>query len=284
MKKSQTFRRILFFIFFFFCSKTFLQAQFGLEIIKSNSDTLKSQQHFIEIKSLQNELFDTATYIGSEKVEIKYRFFKPNKINTKKYPLVIVFHGSGQIGNDNISQLGILPKLFAYEKIQKKYPAFVLAPQFASRSSDYSLDSSRNILASKPRPFLNSTVELIDSLVNHLNIDKKRIYLVGYSMGASTTINALSARPDFFAAGISIAGIPEFDNIDKLREIPIWLIHGMEDEVNSISSDEKFYEELKRFNKIRFWKLEATNHLNIFQLPIIGEALPKWLFKQKRKF
>ncbi len=284
MKKSQTFRRMLFFIFFFFCSKTFLQAQFGLEIIKRNSDTLKSQQHFIEIKNLENRLFDTASFVGSEQIEIKYRFFKPNKKCLKNYPLIIVFHGSGQIGTDNISQLGILPKLFTNEKIQKKNPAFVLAPQFASRSSDYSLDSNRNILTSKPRSCLNFALELIDSLVNHLNIDKNRIYLVGYSMGASTTINALSARPDFFAAGISIAGIPEFDNIDKLAKLPIWLIHGMEDEVNSISSDEKFYEELKRFNKIRFWKLEATNHLNIFQLPIIGEALPKWLFKQKKKF
>jgi predicted peptidase len=100
-------------------------------------------------------------------------------------------------------------------------------------------------------------------------------------MGASTVINSLSARPDLFAAGISISGIPQFDKTQKLSEIPIWLIHGTNDTVNPISSNEQLYKELNK--NIRFWKLKAKTHDNIVTSHILGEAMPKWLFKQVKK-
>jgi predicted peptidase len=67
--------------------------------------------------------------------------FKPNHKSEDKYPLVVVYHGSGAIGTDNNVQLGLLHKLFASPEIQSKYPAFVLAPQFPTRSSDYKTDT-----------------------------------------------------------------------------------------------------------------------------------------------
>jgi predicted peptidase len=101
-------------------------------------------------------------------------------------------------------------------------------------------------------------------------------------MGGSTAINALSLRPDLFAAGISIAGIPQFDKIDKLSNIPIWLIHGTDDTENPIDSDDEFYKELSGYNKIRFWRLKNKTHDNVFSIAILKETLPQWLFKQKK--
>ena len=174
-----------------------------------------------------------------------------------------------------------MQKLFASPNIQRKYPAYVLAPQFPTRSSDYAMDTVRDLLYSIPRPCLNTALQLVDSLKANLNIDSKRIYVVGFSMGGSTVINSLSARPALFAAGISIAGIPQFDNMKDLSTIPIWLIHGIDDPENPIQSDEQFYKELG--DNVRFWKLKATTHDNIFTTQILGETLPRWLFKQRRK-
>jgi predicted peptidase len=262
------------------CSST--KKQFGQTIIENTADTTLSKQEVFKIKSLDNDIYDTATFAGKEQIEIKYRLFKPRQRKTnEKYPLVIVYHGSGPVGSDNKSQLGLLQKLFVSPDIQNKYPAYVLAPQFPTRSSDYVMDAKRNLLYSTPRLCLNSVLQLIDSLKSNLNIDSERIYVIGFSMGGSTVINSLSARPELFAAGVSISGIPQFDNIQELKAIPIWLIHGIDDTENPINSDEQFYKEMS--NNIRFWKLKKTTHDNVFTTTILGETLPKWLFKQRKK-
>ena len=125
-------------------------------------------------------------------------------------------------------------------------------------------------------------MKLIDSLKKELNIDEKRIYAVGFSMGGSTVINSLLAKPEMFAAGISISGIPQFGNIEKLSTIPIWLIHGIDDTENPIDSDEQFYKEGNK-KKIRFWKLTATTHDNVFTPQLLDDTLPNWLFKHRKK-
>ena len=270
----------------FFISSTLLTScsatkeQFGENVIENTTDTTLSKQEVQKIRNLDANIFDSGTFVGKEQIEIKYRLFTPKQKGTDKYPLVIVYHGSGAIGTDNKSQLGLLPKLFSSQDNQVKYPAYILAPQFPTRSSDYELDTARSVLHSIPRPCLNSVLQLIDSLKLSLNVDSKRIYVVGFSMGGSTAINSLSNRPDLFAAGISISGIPQFDKIQELTTIPIWLIHGIDDTENAINSDEQFYKE--GGTKIRFWKLKETTHDNIFTTTILGETLLKWLFKQRK--
>lgn len=255
---------------------------FGKIKIAKSSDSLYLKRRIAEIKSLNTDVFSKGSFKGTSDTPIVYRLLKPN--NTKsKLPLVIVFHGSNAVGNDNTSQLGILAKLFATDAIQEKYRAFILAPQFPSRSSNYVLDRSRNVLTSIPQSCLRTSLQLIDSLKNTLNIDEKRIYLIGFSMGASSVINALSLKPDLFAAGISISGIPQFDKVKTLTNIPIWLIHGNMDTENPYNSDEKFFEEVKHNNKTRFWEFDNLTHNDIFAPAILTDELPHWLFKNKRK-
>jgi predicted peptidase len=261
------------------CSAT--KKQFGQVIVEERTDASSAKEEIQRIYNLDDNIFDSASFIGLDHGEIKYRFFKPNQQKTSaSYPLVIVYHGSGAIGSDNRSQLGIVSKLFSSPEIQKNYPAYVLAPQFSTRSSDYVFDTTRNLLSSTPRPCLSTLLQLIDSLKSSLNIDKNRIYVIGYSMGGSTVINSLAARPDLFAAGISISGIPQFDKTQELSEMPIWLIHGLDDTENPIDSDEQLYREINK--NVRFWRLKGVTHDNVMTKDILGEALPRWLFKQHK--
>jgi predicted peptidase len=262
------------------CSKRI--STFGKTKIAKSADSIYLKRRIAEIKGLNTDVFTKGSFKGTADTLIAYRLLKP-KPTDRKLPLVIVFHGSNAVGNDNTSQLGILAKLFATDEIQEKYPAFVLAPQFPSRSSNYVLDQSRQVLTSVPQPCLTTALELIDSLKNTLNIDEKRIYLIGFSMGASSVINALSLKPGVFAAGISISGIPQFDKIKTLTNIPIWLIHGNIDTENPFNSDEQFFEEISHNNKSRFWEFDNLAHNDIFAPAILTDELPKWLFKNKRK-
>jgi predicted peptidase len=267
-----------------FSSCNSIKDTFGQHTFRQYTDTIATLNRITKIRSISNTLFDTGTFTGKENSILKYRLLKPIPGNSpsKKYPLVIVFHGSGAIGNDNTSQLGVLSKLFAMPDIRSKYSCYVLAPQFSSRSSNYVPDSTRHVLTSKPQACLLAALDLIDSLKSIFPIDENRIYAVGFSMGGSSVINALSVRPELFAAGISISGIPQFDKIQNLKQIPIWLIHGNTDTENPIASDELFYKELQSSYRIRFWIFDHTEHLNIFSPLILGEQLPQWLFAQTK--
>lgn len=255
---------------------------FGKTKIEKSVDSIYLKQRIAEIKGLNIDIFTKGSFKGTADTSIVYRLLKPKSTN-RKLPLVIVFHGSNAVGNDNTSQLGILAKLFATDEIQAKYPTFVLAPQFPSLSSNYVLDHSRNVLTSVPQSCLTTALQLIDSLKNTLNVDEKRIYLIGFSMGASSVINALALKPAIFAAGISISGIPQFNQVNRLANIPIWLIHGNIDAENPFNSDKQFFEEVSYKNKTRFWEFDNLAHNDIFAPVILTDELPKWLFKNKRK-
>lgn len=264
-----------------FCSAGIAQERYGLRVIEPSGDSLCCDRQIKRIKNANHARFDSSVFRIHDLCPIRYRLFSPDTTKKeKRYPLVVIFHGSGQIGRDNTSQLGLLPKLFTDSAIQEKFPSFVLAPQFSTRSANYIMDVKRGVLKSISGPPIKNVLLLIDSLCRVYPIDSRRVYAVGYSMGGSTVINCMAQRPELFAAGISIAGIPNLDQLNILKQNPLWLIHGSEDKENDIRSDEEFYEEVNE--KVRFWKFMATGHQDIFTMPLLGEAMPAWLFAIKK--
>jgi len=263
------------------CSKKI--STYGRTKIEQRSDSVQLNKRIKAIKSVQLSSFEQGVFKGTSDTTIAYRLFKPMHSRQEKLPLIVFFHGSNAVGRDNANQVGILPKLFAMDKMQAKYPAYVLAPQFPSRSSNYSLDQKRNLLTSNPQTCLTSALQLIDSLKKVIHIDQKRIYVIGFSMGASTAINAMALKPELFAAGISISGIPQFDQAATLANIPLWIIHGNTDTENPFASDEQFYKEVSDKHKTRFWELDKLAHNNVFSTSFLGEELPNWLFKHSSK-
>lgn len=255
-------------------------------VFRMNADT--SATLISETKARLNGLDATAfakeRYKTADGAEIPYRLLAPASIkSSRRYPLVITFHNSARTGTDNEKQLEPLARLWLQPDIRKKYPAYVLAPQFAERSSDYTTDSLRNCLASVPSPAVSALVPLIDSLKNSPHIDPNRIYLVGYSMGGSTVLNLLKLRPDLFAAAVAVAGVPSFDHIAELQNIPIWLIHGEADHENPFLGSQALYEALAPGKRVRFWVLEHTAHHNVVSPPILGRNIPEWLFSKKKR-
>jgi predicted peptidase len=202
---------------------------------------------------------------------IHYRLLSPPDA-TVTYPLILMLHGSGAIGTDNITQLGVLVKLWAQPDIRTKYPAYVLAPQFPQRSSNYTSDSARNVLVSAPDQSVSTVLQLIDSLKKVLPIN--RIYVIGFSMGASTALNALALRPDLFAAAVSVSGIPDFK---RTRKVPLWLIHGNADQENPFSSDSLFYKTMHD-RHMKFWEIDQMEH-EVYPALYMSDAIPKWLFR-----
>lgn len=257
------------------------KVEFGHKYEIYDHDSLKSKKYVAHIRNLDASEFKEGKLVG-EDITMKYRFLSPKNYNhNKKYPLVLILHGSGAIGSDNTKQLNALAKIWLTPENQRKYPAYIFAPQFPIRSSNYHLDETRKVLTSESNEYLDLVLNSVDSLKQNLNVDETKVYVLGFSMGGSTTMNALSKRPDLFAAGINISGISEFDKMDKLKNIPLWFVHGSLDTDNSPKSNLQFFEEMSPKGKIFFWECKDKWHNNIVSEELIN-LIPKWLFKQRK--
>ncbi|MEI9806379.1 MAG: hypothetical protein WDO16_00110 [Bacteroidota bacterium] len=88
-------------------------------------------------RSQDLSLYEKHLYINGSDT-LPYRILLPENYDaTKKYPLVLFLHGSGERGNDNEAQLTHGAKLFLKPDIRKDFPAIVVFPQ-CPRSSFWS--------------------------------------------------------------------------------------------------------------------------------------------------
>jgi len=258
------------------------QTRFGTRTeIFDKKDSLKSLARIKEIKNLDYSDFKAGKF-DDGKVAVNYRLLKPKNLNpTKKYPLILVFHGSGAVGTNNTSQMGILSKMWLLPENREKYQTYVLAPQFPIRSSNYHLDETRNVKVSESNEHLDLVLKSIDSLIIKEDIDPNRIYVMGFSMGGATTSNAISKRPDLFACAINVSGISQFDKMNELTNLPIWIVHGSLDTDNLPQSNFRFFDEMKSKGQIFLWEYKDKYHNNILSAELVDE-IPKWLFKQTK--
>ena len=139
---------------------------------------------------------------------------------TKEYPLVLFLHGAGERGDDlDIATRHGYMKYVREEG--KEYPFICIAPQCPN-------DKYWGC-------YTESLIAFLDYITETLPIDKKRIYLTGFSMGGTGTWMLAMAAPDKFAAIAPVCGSRIYWNTEILRNIPILMYHGDCDDVVPIN-------------------------------------------------
>lgn len=246
-------------------------------------DTLTFLNNRKLLNSLNTDKFQKKIFVEND-IQIPYRFLTPkNNRTNEKFPLVITFHNSTRIGNDNENQLEPFAKIWLRDEIYEKFPCYVVAPQFNKRSTNYEINKD-GIQVSKPSNEVSTLLKLIKDLEKEYpNIDKNRIYLIGYSMGGSTAQNLMNLSPNTFAAIVSVASVPDFSNLIKIKEKNIWLIHGKKDEENPYIGSVELYNKLSSNKNLIFTTFTNLNHNNIVIPFLVTDEIPKWLFEKRRK-
>lgn len=254
---------------------------FNNDSININDSTLAYAK--AKMNQLPTNLFLKGIY-KKDSSTIRYRFLFPDTIiKNVKYPLIITLHNSSRVGQDNEAQLEPLARIWVQPNVRTKFKAFVLAPQFSHRSSVYSTDSATQIIQSSPSSDVKSLYSLIKELERqHPEIDKKRIYVVGYSMGASTAQNLAALNQSHFAAIVSIAAVPDYLHTKSFKKLPIWLIHGKLDTDNPYQGSLKLFQRISNNKQVRFSSYEFLTHHNIMVPFINNEVVPQWLFNQHK--
>lgn len=208
---------------------------------------------------------------------ISYRLLRPRNVEPgRRYPLVVIFHGSGAIGTDNRAQIGPVALSWATPEARERYDTFVLVPQFAVRSAEYT-NAGTAEATSRATDALRDTLTLIDRMVERLPVDRTRVYAIGFSMGGSAIWNALLLRPGLFSAAAIVAGVPNRDALPHLGATRLLLVHGDADNDNPYSAAIAAYERASH-PRVEFWRFCGLAHE--FPLDLVTEPrLAEWLFR-----
>lgn len=195
---------------------------------------------------------------------IPYRLMKPIKIEPgRRYPLVVSLHGSGGIGDDNLSNLRFWNGVMAQRAWREKYASFVLVPQRKPGGYWGSKPDDERFADLYVRNDLLPVFDLIDEMKQLFPIDESRIYVIGSSGGGVGTWNFLRSRPGLPAAAIPVCGrFPAAGNdVTKLASVPIWCFHGDADQLVDVENSRRAFAELTAAGgRIKYTELPGVKH------------------------
>lgn len=118
-------------------------------------------------------------------------------------------------------------------------------------------------------------------------------------MGGYQGLKVMSLNPKLFAAGFITcpAKMINYEQLDKIKDIPLWLIHAREDDVVSVENSRKTYEYLKNvggiveyteYKDVIIANEKYTPHASYFytlnNIPknLKGENIFQWIAAKKR--
>ena len=223
---------------------------------------------------------------------LPYRILLPlNYDKSKKYPLIVFLHGSGERGNDNESQLVHGSSLFLRDSIREKYPAIVVFPQCSIKSSwadvKFDKDSAgdRTFIfptGGKPTVMMELTERLIKKLRKDFKISKKQLYVGGLSMGGMGTFEIVRRNPKMFAAAFPICGGANPVVAPVLTKTSWWVFHGGKDNVVPPALSERMVEALQKEQAdVQFTLYPEANH-NSWDNAFVEPGLMMWLFSKHK--
>lgn len=216
------------------------------DLTTESGKIIKNDEFSYKMESLKIKEVDKFT--SGEKYGLQYRDFKPEK-NSKKHPLIIWLHGAGEGGESNITQIlgnrgGVA---FSEESSQKIFDSpYILAPQTPTFWMKSFMVGDRELVGKKD--YTPDLVKLIEDYIEkNPDIDRDRVYIGGCSMGGYQTFKTLVHSPNLFAAAFITcpAYEPSKQELDKIKNIPIWLVHASDDTTVSVNNSRNSFNYLK---------------------------------------
>ena len=166
-------------------------------------------------------------------ISSRYLISLPSNYDSKeKWPLLLYLHGGMGRGND-------FKKLYWYPVpkmiLEKKYnlPYIIIIPQCPEGKMWSGME-------------LINVTELLKNIIENYNVDRTRIYAVGYSMGGNGVLALTYYTPDTFAAIAPMSGMSNTWWASKIKHIPSWFFHGVKDDQVPVRESDEMVEALKK--------------------------------------
>ncbi|MBS1563942.1 MAG: T9SS type A sorting domain-containing protein [Bacteroidetes bacterium] len=145
--------------------------------------------------------------------------YPQNYDSTKKYPMIIFFHGGGEIGpiTENEDHLYWGASMFQDMIVAGQFNAFMLFPQQTSVGWDAS--------------YMARVVDILDTLTKYKGMDPDRVITMGLSEGGYGAISMASLYPGRVASIIASSPIDALTigNMSGYIHVPLWVGNGGQD-------------------------------------------------------
>jgi predicted peptidase len=189
--------------------------------------------------------------------------------SSTSWPLMLFLHGRGESDGplSLVAKWGP-PRLAARGE---RLPYILVSPQ-CPREESWQQPGQQELL-----------VALLDHLTSSLVVDTKRVYLTGLSMGGYGTWRLAADHPERFAAAVPICGSGRPADAPKLKDLPIWVWHGTEDNAVPLQRSTEMVEAIKAAGgtKIRYTILEHIGH-NSWEAAYASPELYSWLNSHRK--
>ena len=206
-------------------------------------------------------------------------FVPPDYTPSKRWPLILFLHGSGERGTD-----GFLPSEVGIGRAIRRHvdwcPAIVIMPQCRpGKIWDGAM--------------LQMALHCVNQTASAYSLDPQRFYITGLSLGGAGTWQLGAELAGQVAAIAPVCGFvdqprtpPSDERVlalaNRLREVPVWCFHGDADRNVSVEHSRRMAAALRaRGGNVRYTEYPGAPHAiwdRVYQDPKFW----KWLLAQRR--
>ena len=217
--------------------------------------------------------------------EYKYQVYvPPDWSRSKKWPIILFLHGSGERGDDGLLQTAVgLPA--AVRKDRSRFQAVIVIPQ------------CRKEFWWRDAPMDEVAIEALEAAQKEFHGDLKRTYLTGLSMGGYGTWHLAAKFPGRFAALVPICGgvirpkeledgrlSPHASYEEVAKKIgsgtPVWIFHGDEDDSVPVSESRNMAAAVKELGgEVRYTEYPGVGH-NSWDKAYAEPELMTWMLSK----
>lgn len=123
-----------------------------------------------------------------------------------------------------------------------------------------------------------AAMALIADAMRAYNIDRKRVLVVGFSMGGRGTWHMAANHPDVFTAAIPMAASTRGMAVEQLGRQPTYVIHSRIDEVVPFEPAEENAQELKKLKRdVEFEAIDDLTHFDMISYVDALHRASRWV-------
>lgn len=207
--------------------------------------------------------------VPMEEYGLQFQIYGTSKLKRLKepFPLFVHLHGAGSRGSDmEIGKVEIAAQRLAGEEIYDEHPCLIVVP--LCPADTYWGDHKAKLEG------------LIDTLTNSLPIDRNRIYLSGYSMGARGIGSLIESRPNFYAAALFADGETKASWVETV-DTALWFTFSGERDLKGAEAVANAYTSAGK--TAHFEGFPDHTHNQIHWTLAKTEGVYDWCFAQVRK-
>ena len=167
----------------------------------------------------------------TKKVGYRYLLYLPGAYAadpSRRWPLLLFLHGSGERGDDLARVKANGPPKFLDER--RGFPFVVVSPQ-CPEGERWSADA---------------LAALLDDVTRRFRIDEDRVVVTGLSMGGRGAWDLVMTYPERFAAMAPVCGGALPDRACRLKDVPVRAYHGAKDDVVPLAESETVIEAVRK--------------------------------------